>query len=582
MTEYKALTEFYPTPPELIARMLNGTDLNEVKTILEPSAGKGDIALFVALAMYRIANDNYLWRRYYVKENLTKEETQKKIIEDMMTHDLNDPDHYHLKYLEDIDCIELDPTLRTILQSKECRVVDDDFLKFSGEKHYDLIIMNPPFSNGDEHLIHALDIAERTGSRIVCLLNAETIRNPYTNLRKELLKRLENLGADYEYVQDAFKKSERKTDVEIVIVRVDVPSPFARRSRIWEELDEAQEEEFEAPENVQELVTGDVCRQAVQMYKKELEAGRRLIAEYLALKPYLTSSFETEETPSYQKGCTLILQTDSKHGGLDWNDFVASVRYKYWYELLHKPVFLGNLTSNVRDEYFSDIKEFAKREFSLSNIYKVKIEILKRTAQGIEDKIVDIFEELSYKNSMESQGNIHLFSGWKSNSAFRINPKVVVPWMGCWDSAFNKFRYETYSYNRNLFSLLSDIEKCLDFLDGGENDNDRDIATWLRHYESEQQTKKLHFKYFDIDVFKKGTVHIRFTDLNALKKLNIYGCLHKGWLPPTYGKKAYSAMDEESRAVVDGFEGEDSYVETFAEPSRWIIAPEKNILMIGA
>ena len=383
-------------------------------------------------------------------------------------------------------------------------------------------------------------------------------------------------------MQDAFKKSERKTDVEIVIVRVDVPSPFARRSRIWEELDEAQEEEFEAPENVQELVTGDVCRQAVQMYKKELEAGRRLIAEYLALKPYLTSSFETEETPSYQKGCTLILQTDSKHGGLDWNDFVASVRYKYWYELLHKPVFLGNLTSNVRDEYFSDIKEFAKREFSLSNIYKVKIEILKRTAQGIEDKIVDIFEELSYKNSMESQGNIHLFSGWKSNSAFRINPKVVVPWMGCWDSAFNKFRYETYSYNRNLFSLLSDIEKCLDFLDGGENDNDRDIATWLRHYESEQQTKKLHFKYFDIDVFKKGTVHIRFTDLNALKKLNIYGCLHKGWLPPTYGKKAYSAMDEESRAVVDGFEGEESYVETFAEPSRWIIAPEKNILMIGA
>lgn len=36
-------SEFYPTPKALVERMLEGIDLYTVGTILEPSAGKGDI-----------------------------------------------------------------------------------------------------------------------------------------------------------------------------------------------------------------------------------------------------------------------------------------------------------------------------------------------------------------------------------------------------------------------------------------------------------------------------------------------------------------------------------------------------------
>ena len=35
--------EFYPTPATLVKRMLAGIDWNMVQTVLEPSAGKGDI-----------------------------------------------------------------------------------------------------------------------------------------------------------------------------------------------------------------------------------------------------------------------------------------------------------------------------------------------------------------------------------------------------------------------------------------------------------------------------------------------------------------------------------------------------------
>ena len=40
MENYK---EFYPTPEELVNKMLDGVNLNYVKTVLEPSAGKGNI-----------------------------------------------------------------------------------------------------------------------------------------------------------------------------------------------------------------------------------------------------------------------------------------------------------------------------------------------------------------------------------------------------------------------------------------------------------------------------------------------------------------------------------------------------------
>ena len=57
--------------------------------------------------------------------------------------------------------------------------------------------MNPPFSNGDKHLLKALQMQEK-GGNIVCLLNAETLRNPYTESRKELIRQLDKYDADIE------------------------------------------------------------------------------------------------------------------------------------------------------------------------------------------------------------------------------------------------------------------------------------------------------------------------------------------------------------------------------------------------
>lgn len=44
----KSNNEFYPTPKPIVSKMLNDVDLYNFNTILEPSAGKGDILREIA------------------------------------------------------------------------------------------------------------------------------------------------------------------------------------------------------------------------------------------------------------------------------------------------------------------------------------------------------------------------------------------------------------------------------------------------------------------------------------------------------------------------------------------------------
>ena len=136
--------DFYPTPKAVIKKMLSPyMDNIEHRKILEPSAGKGDIVDYILA---------------------------------------NHPSYRHKEIF--IKCCEYDPDLIATLQGKKYQVVSSDFLKYVPSHYYDLIIMNPPFSNGVDHLLHAWEILQ--SGDIVCLLNAETIHNPHTEKRKLL------------------------------------------------------------------------------------------------------------------------------------------------------------------------------------------------------------------------------------------------------------------------------------------------------------------------------------------------------------------------------------------------------------
>lgn len=72
---------------------------------------------------------------------------------------------------------------------------------------------------------------------------------------------------------------------------------------------------------------------------------------------------------------------------------------------------------------------------------------------------------------------------------------------------------------------------------------------------------------------------VTFTNDELLKKFNIFGSQHKGWLPPSYGKKTYHDMSEEEKQVVDAFEGEKEY-ENVIKNRKYFLSSTNNMLML--
>lgn len=528
------IPNFYPTPAKIIDTMLQGIKLDEIKTILEPSAGKGDIVDHIV--------DKYktLYCRYGVKW-----ETQL-----------------------DIDTIEIDANLQHILKGKGYRVVHDDFLTFETFKRYDLIIMNPPFSDGDKHLLKALEIQKR-GGRVVCLLNAETIRNPFSNVRKDLIRCLDELNADIEFIKDAFIDAERKTSVEIALIKVTIPE--APKSSVI--LDSLRQEEIYTVnrEDSGTIVEADFLKRIVAQYNFEVQAGLKLLEEYFAMKPYVMKSFKKEPSPYERPAISVIVGDEGSRNRLnDWekpNEYIKLIRYKYWNALFQSDMFANIFTTKLRQEYYERIQDLKNYDFSFYNIYTLKAELVKSMSKSIEETILALFDKFSHKHHWydETSKNIHYYNGWKTNSAWKINKRVVVPHMNAFDSWSGKFRpyYE-------VCDKLKDIEKVFDYLDGGRSDH-VDLEAALKRAEETGQTKKIQLKYFNVTFYKKGTCHIEFTNLDLLKKFNLFGSQKKGWLPPSYGKANYEDMDSEEKAVIDSFEGELEYRKVLKNKDYFIV-----------
>ena len=165
--------DFYPTPSSLAFKMASMIDSSYSKRILEPSAGKGDLAEAVQ------------GRSRY---NRTP-----------------------------VDCIESDKDLQALLTGKGLTLIDSDFLLFNPTRQYDTIIMNPPFSNGVKHVLKAWEIMYN--GDVIALLNAETLKNPHSAERKLLNEIIESNGT-VEFIENAFIDAERKTGVEVALIHL--------------------------------------------------------------------------------------------------------------------------------------------------------------------------------------------------------------------------------------------------------------------------------------------------------------------------------------------------------------------------
>ncbi len=524
------LKQFYPTPRSLLEKVMQDVDWNEVSTVLEPEAGNGDIVDFIM-------------------EQCSK--------------------HYRRNI--DVDCIEIDETRRSTLIGKDYRVVHDDFLTYRTFKQYSMIVMNPPFTEGEKHLRKALDM-QRYGGSVLCILNAETIKNPYTNSRKQIERDLNEAGASIEYIQGAFSNAERETDVEVAVVKVSIPKK-EWESEIFKKL---KEKYYTEAQTVQEtsVTVGDVVKAAVVQYNLEVESGIKLIYEYEAMAPHMLHSLDKDV-----KYNDPILRLCIGSSDYSINEFVKAVRRKYWGHLFRDSRFTAGMTSAMCSAYLQKVNELCKYDFSEYNIKEIQIEMSKHMIQGVEECILHLFEKLTQEHSWypECERNIHYFNGWSTNKAWIINKKVILP-----IRAFSEYSWSNKEFrprNCEAYRELLDMEKVFNYLDGCMT-AEVDMDYQLGMAEAMGQTKNIRLKYFNVTFYKKGTCHITFTNPELLKKFNIFAARQRKWLPQEYGRRAYREMNREEQQVIDSFEGEESYNQTVANADYFLYNPHVDILML--
>lgn len=570
ITTDEAREGFYPTPQNVAEKLLEGIDWYKIENILEPSAGKGNLVDGIA-AEYLAQTAGYRRRDEslpvdcieidpYLRSILQYEyggqheaEMRKRIRELEDSRDYN-RQTYKYEFLTPADAYEHKELKAENDKRKvvECRIVHDNFLTFNSRKRYGLIVMNPPFSNGDEHLLHAIEIQSRHGGLIRCVLNAETLLNPYTNRRKVLRAKLAELGADVSYIDGAFSNGERKTDVRVAIIKIDIPRPEIGKSEIYERLKAAAVVEEVQADDVTDLAVADLLSEIVTRFNVEVDAGLALIREYHAIQPYILRSLDKGETYN-NPILALRIDGDSEYTTLNVNRYLRLTRRKYWKALFANKEFTGQLTSNLREKYQGMVDKMQNYDFTLFNIKQIMVEMNAEMQQGIQETIVALFDKMTEQHSWypECAKNIHYYNGWKTNQVHKINSKVILPTYGM---------FSNYSWSKDTFNLyeaektISDIEKVFEYLDGNMSAH-VDLHGVLSRAHDSGQTKNIPCKFFDVTLYKKGTMHIKFRDQALVDRFNIYCCGKKGWLPPNYGRTAYADMNKEAQDVVDGFNG---------------------------
>ena len=171
-----AFIDFFPTPEEYAADLVDRLGIEPGMVVLEPSAGHGMLA--------EAARD----------AGAT------------------------------VEAVELAGDLRDILQEKGFSLVGDDFMETAPSQRYDAVIMNPPFSNDMDidHVRHAFAHL-KPGGRLAAIVSS--MAGQRSNKKNKAFREwLDDLGASEEMMPEgAFKDSLNPTSVRTKIITIEKP-----------------------------------------------------------------------------------------------------------------------------------------------------------------------------------------------------------------------------------------------------------------------------------------------------------------------------------------------------------------------
>jgi len=430
---------------------------------------------------------------------------------------------------------EIDPERQNVLRKAmyNCNIIGFDFLSLSSDLIFDLILMNPPFNAGVHHLLKAWHILK--SGDIACLLNKETIDNPYTKERQQLKAIIEKHGS-VEYIGKAFQDAERKTNVDVVIVRL-TKSIEKGAFDFTQAFDfQAEKDSLAFDDNMQQQLAvkqGDI--QAWLFHYKECKRVVHNIIEKVGelevmFQPFVRDYGDTALKVLQKSLDATCIDADSKTN--IYNTAVTKLNSIAWDKLFRDGNIKSKLSSGLRDMMAKHERNTAQMQFNEHNIYHF-MEMIMLNADAILDKvIVEAFDKMC---AFHADNKVH-WEGWKTNDCYKVNKKVIIPYcvkIG-WTNEF------TFDWGSNDGAFFSDIDKALCRITGKDYDTiyktDVALTRLFRRIGNVPSGRLLkrdstaYSDFFAIQIFKKGTAHITFKDDKVWQLFNIKSAQGKQWV----------------------------------------------------
>lgn len=452
--------DFYPTPPEVIEMM--GIDCHDM-VVLEPSAGSGNIL-------------------QWLRENGARE----------------------------LLACEKNPDLSEIVKTKCDKFLRHDFLEVTATEisHIQCIIMNPPFSTGAKHVLHAWNIAP-DGCEIVSLINNETLESAFVSReRRELANLIKDYGSTT-YLGEVFSVSERKTDVEVGLIKLFKPKGIDR------EFEGFFIDEDEENGSVPGIMEFNAVRDVVQRYVYSVKKFDQILVlanEMSALnEPFGVGGIKCEI--GYEKDVT------------DRDTYKKELQKKAWGYLFSKMSLDKYVTTGVMRDINKFVESQTKVPFTMKNVYRM-FEIIVGTREETFNRslveAVDRFTQHTHENRYQVEG-------WKTNAGHLLNEKFIIP--NIVSKGWNAYLSPIYGHGGCYSENIEDLVKVMCSIEGQNYDTIPRLRNFCRDIEM-QPNVWYDWGFFQIKGFLKGTLHLKFKDRNVWARLNQRYAKIKGQVLP--------------------------------------------------
>ena len=434
-----------------------------------------------------------------------------------------------------IDCIEIDIRKHAVLRDEGFAVVGMDFLQFQSGSVYSHVIMNPPFAEGAKHVLKAWEIL--FDGEIVAILNAETVRNPFSKERQLLLRLIEQHG-EVEFLPEMFagEDAERKTPVDVALVWLKKTSTFEQDilGSILDDLSQDRREaddvagEFQLPHEL--ALPNAFIDNAALMFNAAVEAARQAVVSEARASRYRAMLGKTLGELS---GGGISSEDESSSDAVKRTLFKRyhDLKNRAWTSILRSTQVTSRLSSAAQKRLESDFEAVKSLEFTVPNIYGFLQGIIDQQGDIQLSMVCDVFDLITRYHS----DNTVFYMGWKSNDKHRKlgmrikTTRFVIP------------GHATESYQNDLSwesqRMLADFDKVFAMLDGKYEAAIGLESVFRNHFHALRTGQRISGSYFDVRYYPGvGTIHFFPSNKSLIDRMNRLVGNHRRWLPPAETK----------------------------------------------